>query len=81
MINLKFSFVGEVISKTRASCFIGVSNTRKQFISFLVFETPMKHSHSFLKYYLTHLALALVKGNREPHEAKKKSFDLGGNRT
>ena len=24
---------------------------------------------------------ALVKGNREPHEAKKKSFDLGGNRT
>ena len=27
------------------------------------------------------LALALVKGNREPHEAKKKSFDLGGNRT
>ena len=26
-------------------------------------------------------ALALVKGNREPHEAKKKSFDLGGNRT
>ena len=21
------------------------------------------------------------KGNREPHEAKKKSFDLGGNRT
>ena len=25
--------------------------------------------------------LALVKGNREPHEAKKKSFDLGGNRT
>ena len=29
----------------------------------------------------THWALALVKGNREPHEAKKKSFDLGGNRT
>ena len=26
-------------------------------------------------------ALALVKGNREPHEAKKKSFDLSGNRT
>ena len=26
-------------------------------------------------------ALALVKGNREPHESKKKSFDLGGNRT
>ena len=23
----------------------------------------------------------LVEGNREPHEAKKKSFDLGGNRT
>ena len=23
----------------------------------------------------------VVKGNREPHEAKKKSFDLGGNRT
>ena len=51
-------FVGEVISKTPASCFIRVSNTRKQqkheaaFISFLVFETPMKHSHSFLKYYV-----------------------------
>ena len=30
---------------------------------------------------MTHWALALVKGNREPHEAKKKSFDLGGNRT
>ena len=29
----------------------------------------------------THWALALVKGNREPHEAKKKSFDLAGNRT
>ena len=29
----------------------------------------------------THWALALVKGNREPHEAKKASFDLGGNRT
>ena len=27
------------------------------------------------------LALALVKGIREPHEVKKKSFDLGGNRT
>ena len=24
---------------------------------------------------------SLVNGNREPHEAKKKSFDLGGNRT
>ena len=30
---------------------------------------------------MTHWALALVKGNREPHEAKKNSFDLGGNRT
>ena len=29
----------------------------------------------------THWALALVKGIREPHEVKKKSFDLGGNRT
>ena len=27
------------------------------------------------------LGLALVKGNREPHEARKKYFDLGGNRT
>ena len=26
-------------------------------------------------------ALALVKGIREPHEVKKNSFDLGGNRT
>ena len=23
----------------------------------------------------------IVKGNREPHKAKKKSFDLGGNQT
>ena len=29
----------------------------------------------------THWELALVKGIREPHEVKKKSFDLGGNRT
>ena len=28
-----------------------------------------------------HWASALVKGIREPHEVKKKSFDLGGNRT
>ena len=27
------------------------------------------------------MALALVKGIREPHEVKKKSFDLSGNRT
>ena len=31
--------------------------------------------------WITHWALALVKGIREPHEVKKKSFDLGGNRT
>ena len=30
---------------------------------------------------MTHWALALVKGIREPHEVEKKSFDLGGNRT
>ena len=30
---------------------------------------------------MTHWALALVKRIREPHEVKKKSFDLGGNRT
>ena len=29
----------------------------------------------------THWVLALVKGIREPHEVKKNSFDLGGNRT
>ena len=27
------------------------------------------------------LGVSLVKGIREPHEVKKKSFDLGGNRT
>ena len=27
------------------------------------------------------LGIALVKGNKELHEAKKKSFDLGGTRT
>ena len=31
--------------------------------------------------WITHWALALVNGIREPHEVKKKSFDLGGNRT
>ena len=34
-----------------------------------------------LECYFRPMALALVKGNRKPHEAKKKSFDLGGNRT
>ena len=29
----------------------------------------------------THWALALVKGIMEPHEVKKKSFELDGNRT
>ena len=35
----------------------------------------------YLNPWITHWTLALVKGNREPHEAKKKSFDFGGNRT
>ena len=35
----------------------------------------------YLNPWITHWALALVKGIREPHEVKKKSFDLGGNRT
>ena len=35
----------------------------------------------YINPWITHWALALVKGNREPHEAKKKSFDLGGNQT
>ena len=30
---------------------------------------------------LTHWALALIKGIREPHEVKTTSFDLSGNRT
>ena len=30
---------------------------------------------------ITHWALALGKGIREPRKVKKKSFDLGGNRT
>ena len=29
----------------------------RAFISFLVLETPMKHSHSFLKYYLKNIYL------------------------
>ena len=29
----------------------------RAFISFLVFETPMKHSYSFLKYYLKNIYL------------------------
>ena len=35
----------------------------------------------WLNPWITHWALALVKGIREPHEVKKKSFDLSGNRT
>ena len=35
----------------------------------------------YLNPWITHWALALIKGNREPHEAKKKYFDLGGNWT
>ena len=35
----------------------------------------------YLNPWITHWELALVKGIREPHEVKKKSFDLGGNRT
>ena len=31
--------------------------------------------------WITHWALALVKGIMEPHEIKKKTFDLGENRT
>ena len=46
---------------------------------------PSAAGAPLLKCYLnpciTHWALALVKGNREPQEAKKTSFDLGGNRT
>ena len=43
------------------------------------FEKELKRRATKTK--LGDWALALVKGNREPHEAKKKSFDLGGNRT
>ena len=35
----------------------------------------------YLNPWITHWALALVKGIRKPHEVKKSSFDLGGNRT
>ena len=35
----------------------------------------------YLNPWITHWALALVNGIREPHEAKKKYFDLGGYRT
>ena len=35
----------------------------------------------YLNPWITHWALALEKGIREPHEVKKESFDLGGNRT
>ena len=33
------------------------------------------NSEVYLNPWITHWALALVKGNREPHEAKKKFFD------
>ena len=38
-------------------------------------------SKCWLNPWTTHWTLALVKGIREPHEVKKKSFDLAGNRT
>ena len=42
----KFSFVGEEISKTRASCFIGVSKHSKTIKAsvFSCLETPMKQT-------------------------------------
>ena len=43
-----------------SSGFQTLENRRpRAFISFLVFETPMKHSHSFLKYYLKNSVLGL----------------------
>ena len=48
----------------------------------LIWELTLKCKlKCYLNPWITHCALALVKGHREPHEAKKKSFDLGGNRT
>ena len=61
--------------------FTGISNsvdTRVWWNRELTLKCKLK---CYLNPWITHRALALIKGNREPHEAKKKSFDLGGNRT
>ena len=49
----------------------------RAFISFLVFETPMKHSHSFLKYYLkTTLMFSIVLDNlKSKLKGKKKLLE------
>ena len=44
----------------------------RAFISFLLFETPMKHSHSFLKYYLKYSQYIVSDKN------KHFSFELDG---
>ena len=55
----------------------------RAFISFLVFETPMKHSHSFLKYYLKNTSEnSFISGaiTTDPYkslyEQKKKYYNL-----
>ena len=40
-----------------------------------------RHSFHMYLYFLFAVNHHQVKGIREPHEAKKKSFGLGGNRT
>ena len=65
---------------------VGVFNCQKILatISFVTFDLVIQNKSKVVSERGTgeiHWALALVKGNREPHEAKKKFFDLGGNRT
>ena len=40
-----------------------------------------KHTRKLMNIAMNVMALALVKGIREPHEVRKKYFALGGNRT
>ena len=45
-------------------------------------QWPVRYQRSALPTELSNqLGVDLVKGIREPHEVKKKSFDLGANRT
>ena len=49
-------------------------------VSIWISGDQLNISYGELNPLITHWALALVKGIREPHEVKKKSFDLSENR-
>ena len=63
-------------SKTRASCFTGISKHSKTIKAldpalssvFSCLETPVKHSHSFLKYYTNNVLIFSPTDEKTPFE-------------